>query len=389
MGAQGLIKRPVWAEIDLQALGDNVREIRRVTDANAEIMAVVKANAYGHGVLPVSRAALRNGAAWIGVALLQEALLLREAGIKAPILILGYTPAQDVAEVVKNEISQTIFTWDDALAVASAAQRLGKKAKVHVKIDTGMGRLGFNSDRKTVDMICRLAQLPGLELEGIYTHFASADEADKTFAQEQFAKFQQLLQQLAARHIDIRWRHCANSAAILDLPSTHLDMVRPGIIIYGLYPSPHVRHDRVKLTTVLSLKARVAFVKDVPAGSSISYGRTFYTREQTRIATIPLGYGDGYGRLLSNRAEVLIGGRRAPVAGRVCMDQLMADVGHIQDVRQGDEVVLLGSQGRETITAEELAGYLGTINYEVLCMISERVPRVYLNGEAKQTDARR
>jgi len=210
------MKRPVWAEIDLKALAGNVREIRRVTDESAQIMAIVKANGYGHGVEHVSRVALQNGASWIGVALLQEAILLREKGIKAPILVLGYTPVDDIAEVIRYDISQTVFTWDDALAIASVANHLGKKAKIHVKIDTGMGRLGFKWDRETLDIICRLAHLPGLEVEGIYTHFATADGDDKTFAQEQFARFQQLLKQLATRHVYIRWRHCANSAAVFE-----------------------------------------------------------------------------------------------------------------------------------------------------------------------------
>ncbi|MDD4360078.1 MAG: alanine racemase [Syntrophaceticus sp.] len=372
------MKRPVWAEIDLKALENNVRELRRVIAPDAQMMAIVKANGYGHGVEPVSRVALQSGASWIGVALLQEAILLREKGINAPILILGYTPIEDLTDVISNDISQTIFTWEDALAAATVAKRLGKKARVHVKIDTGMERLGFTPNADTVDLICRLAHLPGLDVEGIYTHFATADEADKTFAEEQFARFQQLLKQLAARHVYIRWRHCANSAAILDLPYTHLDMVRPGITIYGIYPSTDVRHDLVRLTPVMTLKANVAFVKEVPERCSISYGRTFYTIERTNIATVPLGYGDGYSRLLSNRGEVLVRGVRAPVVGRVCMDQLMIDVGHIPGVRQGDEVVLLGSQGEETITVDELAEQMGTINYEVLCLISERVPRVYL-----------
>lgn len=375
------MKRPVWAEIDLRALAGNVREIRRVTNENAQVMAVVKANGYGHGVEPVSRVALQNGASWIGVALLQEAVLLREKGISAPILILGYTPVDDIAEVIRHDINQTVFTWDDAIAIASMANHLGKKAKIHVKIDTGMGRLGFKFAQETLDIIYRLAHLPGLEVEGVYTHFATADEEDKTYAQEQYGRFQQLLKQLAALHVFIRWRHCANSAALLDLPFTHLDLVRPGIAIYGLYPSSHVCRDLVKLTPVMSLKAKVAFVKEVPERFSISYGRSYYTRERTRIATVPLGYGDGYSRLLSNRGQVLIRGRRAPVVGSVCMDQLMVDVGHIPGVQQGDEVVLLGSQGtEEMITVDELAGCLGTINHEVLCMISERVPRVYVNG---------
>ena len=371
------MKRPVWAEIDLKALENNVRELRRVIAPDAQMMAIVKANGYGHGVESVSRVALQSGASWIGVALLQEAILLREKGINAPILILGYTPIEDMKDVISNDISQTVFTWEDALATATVAKQLGKKALVHVKIDTGMERLGFKPNAETVDLIFRLAHLPGLDVEGIYTHFATADEADKTFAEEQFARFQQLLKQLAARHVYIRWRHCANSAAILDLPYTHLDMVRPGITIYGLYPSTDVRHDLVRLTPVMTLKANVAFVKEAPERCSISYGRTFYTIERTNIATVPLGYGDGYSRLLSNRGEVLVRGVRAPVVGRVCMDQLMIDVGHIPGVRQGDEVVLLGSQGEETITVDELAEQMGTINYEVLCLISERVPRVY------------
>lgn len=377
------MKRPVWAEVDLDALKNNVQEMRRITNSNAQLMAVVKANAYGHGLEQIARTALQNGASWLGVALLQEAIALREKGITAPILILGYTPAEDAAEVINHDVSQTIFTVEDAQTFAAAAHRLGKKAKVHIKIDTGMGRLGFCPQGDTLDKIRSLSQLPDLEIEGIFTHFATADEADKSFAEEQFMRFQQLLKQLAARHIYIKWRHCANSAAVIDLPYTHLDLVRPGIALYGYYPSPEVNHDLVKLIPVMSLKARVAFVKEVAEGCSISYGRKYFTKKKTLIATIPLGYGDGYSRLLSNQGEVLIRGKRAPVVGRVCMDQLMVDVGHIPDIQQGDEVVLLGKQEDEEITADELAGKLGTISYEVLCMISERVPRVYLGNNDK------
>ncbi|HHW41859.1 MAG TPA: alanine racemase [Syntrophomonadaceae bacterium] len=380
------MRRPAWAEINLDALAHNVREIRRITNPRAQIMVVVKANGYGHGVEPVSRTALRNGAGWLGVALLQEALLLRERGIKAPTVILGYTPDEDMEEVVANDISQTIFTWEGALALAAAAKRLGKTAKIHVKIDTGMGRLGFPPDKETVETIFRMAHLPGVEVEGIYTHFAAADEADKSYTEEQFTRFVWLLKQLSARGVYIRWKHCANSAALLDLPYTHLDLVRPGNVIYGLFPSAEVRHDTVRLIPVMSLKARVAFVKEVPAGASISYGRTYVADKPRRIATIPLGYADGYSRLLSNKGEVLIKGRRAPVVGRVCMDQLMVDVTHIPDVVQDDEVVLLGRQGEEEITAEEIAAHLGTINYEVVCMISERVPRIYTGAAAQELE---
>ena len=375
--------RPVWAEIDLDALKNNVQEMRRITDQNAQLMAVVKANGYGHGIEQIARTALESGANWLGVALLEEALLLRDKGITAPILILGYTPVDDAVEVINHDISQTIFTVEDARAFAAAAHRLGKKAKVHIKIDTGMGRLGFSLQGDTLDKIRSLSQLPGLDIEGIFTHFATADDSDKSFAEEQFMRFQQLLKQLAAHHIYFKWRHCANSAAVIDLPYTHLDLVRPGIALYGYYPSPYVNRALVKLLPVMSLKARVSFVKEVPKGCSISYGRKYIAKKKTLIATIPLGYGDGYSRLLSNQGEVLIRGKRAPVVGRVCMDQLMVDVGHIHDVQQGDEVVLLGRQEGEEITADELAGKLGTISYEVLCMISERVPRVYLCNNGK------
>ncbi|MFY9139959.1 MAG: alanine racemase [Thermacetogeniaceae bacterium] len=375
--------RPVWAEIDLDALKNNVQEMRRITDQNAQLMAVVKANGYGHGIEQIARTALESGANWLGVALLEEALLLRDKGITAPILILGYTPVDDAVEVINHDISQTIFTVEDARAFAAAAHRLGKKAKVHIKIDTGMGRLGFSPQGDTLDKIRNLSQLPDLDIEGIFTHFATADESDKAFAEEQFMRFQQLLKQLAAHHIYFKWRHCANSAAVIDLPYTHLDLVRPGIALYGYYPSPYVNRALVKLLPVMSLKARVSFVKEVPKGCSISYGRKYIAKKKTLIATIPLGYGDGYSRLLSNQGEVLIRGKRAPVVGRVCMDQLMVDVGHIHDVQQGDEVVLLGRQEGEEITADELAEKLGTISYEILCMISERVPRVYLCNKDK------
>lgn len=377
------MKRPAWAEINLDALAHNVREIRRITHPKAQIMAVVKANGYGHGVVPVSRIALSNGANWLGVALLQEAVLLREKGINAPVVILGYTPDEDMEDVVAHDIGQTIFTWGGALAMAAAAKRLGKTARAHIKVDTGMGRLGFPPTEETVETIFRIAHLPGVEVEGIYTHFAAADEADKSFTEEQFSRFIWVIKQLAARGVYIRWKHCANSAALLDLQYTHLDLVRPGILLYGLFPSAEVRRDAVRLVPVMSLKARVAFVKEVPAGTSISYGRTYVAREPKRIATIPLGYADGYSRLLSNKGEVLVKGKRAPVVGRVCMDQLMVDVTHIPDVAQGDEVVLLGRQGEEEITAEEIAERMGTISYEVVCMISERVPRIY-KGDAAE-----
>jgi len=373
--------RPVWAEIDLDALANNVREIRRLTSARAQVMAIVKANAYGHGAVEVSRVALGSGAGWLGVAMLQEALELRQQGIGAPILILGYTPDEDVEDVVANQISQTVFTREAALALAAAAHKLGLKARVHVKIETGMGRIGFPPTAETVDLIAHLSRLSDLEVEGIYTHFATSD-ADQDYTEQQFMKLQQVIKRLAAEGVFIRWQHCANSPSVIDLPYTHLDLVRPGIILYGLYPSAAVRHNLISLRPVLSLKARVSFVKDVAAGSSIGYGRTYRAESKTRIATIPIGYADGYARLLSNKADVLIRGRRAPVAGRVCMDQVMVDVGRIPGVETGDEAVLIGCQGSEEITADEMAAHIGTISYEVFTRISERVPRLYTGKAA-------
>jgi alanine racemase len=384
------MQRPVWAEIDLDALRSNVREIRRITDPRAEVMAIVKADAYGHGAEQVSRAALQSGASWLGVSLLQEALELRRLGIEAPILILGFTPDEDAEEVVASGISQTVFTREAAQALAAAAQKLGRKARVHVKIETGMGRIGFPATGETVALIARLSRLQNLEIEGIYTHFASADDPDKSYAEQQFMRLQQVFKQLAAQGVYIRWRHCANSPAVIDLPYTHLDLVRPGIILYGLYPSPAVRRDLITLKSVMSLKTRVVLVKEVAAGAYISYGCTYTARAATRIATLPLGYADGYSRLLSNKAEVLIRGQRALVAGRVCMDQLMVDVGHIPGVEPGDEAVLIGRQGDGEITADELADHIGTINYEIVTRISERIPRLYAgesSGSAGPTES--
>jgi alanine racemase len=254
------------------------------------------------------------------------------------------------------------------------------KARVHVKIDTGMGRIGFPATSETVALILQLAGLPNLEFEGIYTHFATADDPDESYAEQQFERLQFVVKQLEAGGVHIRWRHCANSPAIINLPQTHLDLVRPGIILYGLKPSAGALHGLIDLRPVMSLKARVSLVKDVAAGDCISYGCTYRVQGPTRIATIPIGYADGYARSLSNKADVLIRGRRAPVAGRVCMDMVMVDVGQIPGVEAGDEAVLIGCQGVEEITADELAGHIGTINYEVVTRIGERVPRLYVGA---------
>lgn len=370
--------RPAWAEIDLAAITSNIRELRKVTAEKARVMAVVKANAYGHGALPVSRTVLAAGAEYLGVAILDEGRQLREAGINAPVLMLGFTPCEQAAQAIELDLTQTVYTFEGAEAISRAAAQIGRTAKIHIKVDTGMGRLGLLSNIRTPREILRIASLPGLSLEGIFTHFAVADVRDKSYTWEQYNKFMELKGQLNKLGLQIPFWHAANSAAVIDLPEMHLDMVRAGVSIYGLYPSEEVLRHRIVLKPALSLKAKVAHVKTVPAGVSISYGRTHITKAETTIATIPVGYADGYSRLLSNKASVIIHGKRAPVIGNICMDQFMVDVTSVPEVKTGDEVTLIGRQGQEEVTVDELARLMGTINYEIVCMISDRIPRIYV-----------
>jgi len=374
------IRRPAWAEIDLRAVGHNMREIRRIVRPETEIMAVLKANAYGHGAVQLAPVVLREGATRLGVATLGEALQLRADGIAAPILIMGYIPADQTETAIDGGITLTVYTPEMAAAVSRAAEKRGTRAAVHVKIDTGMSRIGFLPGPQAVRQIAAIAKMPGILLEGAFTHFAVADLRDKTFSREQWDRFRRLLHDLEAAGVQVPIRHAANSAAIIDLPETHLDMVRAGIVLYGLYPSDEVSRDRISLQPAMSLKAQVSFVKTVPAGTSVSYGRRFVTAGDAVIASLPLGYADGISRALSNRAEILLHGRRLRVAGTICMDQFMVDASRVPEVRLGDEAVLIGCQGGESISVEEMAGLLGTINYEVVCMISERIPRRYIGG---------
>lgn len=376
----GRISRPAWAEINLNAVAHNLNELRRVTGSGAKVMAVVKANAYGHGAVEVSKTALDNGADYLGVALLNEAQELRAAGIKAPILILGYTHPEQVPDAVMEDITLTVYNIEGAKAISDAAVALGKKGKIHVKVDTGMGRLGFLTDIDAAGEIMKIAALPGVELEGMFTHFAVSDIKDKEYSKKQFEKFTEIDFQLKKMGLHIPIKHSANSAAIIDLPDFHADMVRAGVSLYGLYPSEEVFKDKVNLIPAMTFKARIANVKAVPAGISISYGRTYTTKTDTKVATIPVGYADGYTRLFSNRSHILVKGVRVPVIGRVCMDQFMVDVSNIPDVSIGDEVVLMGRQGDQAVTADELAEMIGTINYEIVCMVSARVPRVYIGS---------
>jgi len=369
--------RPVWAEINLKNVAWNIQELKKLTGPQTRFMAVVKANGYGHGASEVAQAAMANGADSLGVATLEEALKLRQDGFAAPILVLGYTPEEGACELVEFGITQTVFSLDQAAALSRTAIRLGRKAKIQIKIDTGMGRVGFLPNQKSVEIIGAIAKLPHLSLQGFYTHFACADLPDKSHALGQLRRFQWFLALLEQKGIAVPLRHAANTAALMDLPQAHLDLVRAGIGIYGLYPSP-AQSARAFLKPALSLKARVVQVKTVPAGTTISYGATFRAGRESVIATLPLGYADGISRNLSNRGQVLLNGCRAPIVGRICMDQLMVDATLAGPVREGDEAVLIGRQGLEEITATEIAGLLGTINYEITCMISSRVRREYL-----------
>lgn len=377
----------IWAEVDLAAIARNVEELRRVSRP-ARFMAVVKANGYGHGAESVARTALENGADMLGVARIDEAMALRKAGIFAPILILGYTLPQDTALLIQHDLTQTVYETETASAYSRIATSLGKRMRVHLKIDTGMGRLGLlphyrlgifdeQSLSAASDEALAIADLPGISAEGIFTHFAASDSADKTSALTQFALFKQFLDILSARGLTFSCRHAANSAAIIDLPQTHLDMVRAGIAMYGLRPSPEVNLDRVRLQPAMALKAKVSQVKSVGKGFAVSYGMTHVTQAPTRIATIALGYADGYSRLLSSRGTMLVSGHRVPVIGRICMDQTMLEIGDLP-ATTGSEVVIFGKQGDQVISVDDIAGDIGTINYEVVTSIAARVPRLYL-----------
>jgi alanine racemase len=380
----------IWAEIDLNAIAANVRELRRVTRPEARLLVAVKANAYGHGLLEVARQALETGADALGVARMPEGLALRDAGIDAPVLVFGFTPPSDVEALVRHDLIQTVYTLDTARAYAERIGKSGGRLKVHLKVDTGMGRLGILPDSRryvepgmavsdhAVQEVTDIASLKELTLEGIFTHFASSDSADKSFAEQQFDTFMAFLGQLKRAGLEFELRHAANSGAIIDMPHTHLDMVRAGVLLYGLYPSDEVDKSRIELTPVMTLKARIAHLKKVPAGFPVSYGMTHTTQAPTTIATVPVGYADGFNRRLSNRGHMLVRGQKAPIVGRVCMDLTMIDVGHIPGVVVEDEVVIVGRQANETITADELAGLLDTINYEITSAITARVPRVYL-----------
>lgn len=361
------------ALVDLSALEWNIRQIKERLAHGVKLMAVVKADAYGHGFSGLYPTFKACGVDQYAVAFWQEGARLRERGVTEPILILGDTMEEEMEEAVRYDLMPAIFTETMAGAYSRAAVRAGIRGRVHIKLDTGMGRIGFPCVSETAEAIGRIGELPGISIEGIFSHFARADEADKTDAKRQYERFRWMLKQLEQRGIRIPERHIDNSAAIMEMEDTQQSMVRAGIILYGLYPSREVDRTRLRLLPVMRWVSHVSFVKKVPAGTPIGYGGAYVTSRPSVIATIPVGYADGYSRGLSGRGSVRIRGQEAPVLGRVCMDQFMADVTEIPEVCRGDEAILLG----EEMTAERMADLLGTISYEVVCDISGRVPRIY------------
>lgn len=378
-------------QVDLAAFGQNVRTLKRMIPTHTRFCAVVKANAYGHGGIECAKTALDNGSCFLAVARISEAVAMRDAGITAPILLLGEALPEQVSFLAAHGIRASVADIQTARALSAAAERLNTTLKVHIKLDTGMGRLGFlhsgvvtpkSGEADGIRQAGNIANLKGLGVEGAYTHFAKADVIDKTHARGQLARFNEMIAMLADMGIRPEIRHAANSAALLELPEAHFDMVRPGIAMYGMAPSHELDITQHKLLPVMSITAKVIYVKAVPENFTISYGCTHVTAAPTVIATVPIGYADGYSRLLSNRGQMLVKGKKAPITGRVTMDFTMIDVGDIPGVNPGDDVTILGTQGNERITADDIADLTGTINYEVTTGLTGRMPVSYLPKEA-------
>lgn len=374
--------RPVWAEINLDNLAFNMREIRKIAKSE-NIIGVVKADAYGHGALDVAPVLLENGATGLAVAVVSEGIELRRGGIEAPIMVLGFTSPSLIEDLLKYDIEQTVFSLDYARELSRIACNKHKVAKIHIALDTGMGRIGFLPNEKSLQEVEEISKLPNIEIIGMFSHFSTADEKDKDYTFYQLKQFNDFYEALKKRNVNIKMRHIANSAAVMELPETHFEAVRPGIILYGYYPSEEVDRSRLKLKPVMELKTNIAHIKTVPSGQYISYGRKFQSSRESIIATLPVGYADGYTRLLFNKAKVIVNGKLAPVVGRICMDQCMIDITDIEgEVKVGDEVILIGEKDGVKVDADDIANMLGTISYEVICMITKRVPRVYIkNGK--------
>jgi alanine racemase len=367
------------AEIDLSALDHNLEQIRKRVGRGCKILAVVKADAYGHGACLVSRELLSAGADMLGVATAAEGIRLRQAGIEAPILLLLGMLDRSPEEIIQADLTPVISESTGIQALADAARRAGRRVKVHVKLDTGMGRLGFPWEQG-VEVIQRLMHLQGIEVEGLLTHFAQAEAPDKAFTQLQLSRFEEVIAELNRQGIEIPVLHAANSAAIIDFSPSYLNMVRPGIMLYGAVPDSGLQ-PKIDLKPVMSVKTKIIRLRKMPAGCSLSYGRTYITPKESTIATIPIGYAAGYSRALSNRGRVLIGGVRAPIVGRVCMDMSLVDVTHLPEVKLGDEVLVWGKDDAGTLPVEDIADLADTIAYELLCLVGRYLPRRYYRQE--------
>ncbi len=370
--------RPLWQEIDLNQLATNMHTLRTLVGSDIAIAAVVKANAYGHGAVDIAPVLLDNGADALAVSFIDEGIELRRSGISSPILLLGYTDPDQFDAIIEWNLQPTIYSVQSARLLAARAAAQGKEVSIHIAIDSGMNRVGFSTTEESIEQISTITSLPSIRLEGIFTHFASADESDQSYSIHQYERFQSVIDALEQRGIRPRLRHAANSAATIGFEISRLDMVRLGIVLYGDYPSSIFSAEQVDLNPVMTLKCLITHIHTIEPGETVSYGRTFTAQRTTQVATLPVGYADGYLRSLSNKAEVLVHGHRAPVIGTICMDQMMIDITDIDDVSIGDEVVLIGSQGDDRITTAELASHASTIPYELLCALADRVPRVYL-----------
>jgi alanine racemase len=366
----------VYANVDLDQIKENALNMKAQLKPGTRFLAVIKADGYGHGAIPIAKT-LNGVADWFATATVEEALSLRRHGICEPILILGYAPAYCYKEMITNEIRPAVYTYEMAVEISQMAVSLKKEASIHIKVDTGMGRIGFFPNEESVRTVARIAKLPNIKIEGIFTHFAKADEEDKSHADWQFKRFTSFISGLEQAGVKPEICHCANSATILDMPEKYLDMVRAGITLYGLKPSMTEDIHKLNIKPALSLYSHVVYVKEVPAGTTVSYGGTFCADRTTKVATIPVGYADGYPRSLSNIGHVLIHGRKAPILGRVCMDQMMVDVTHIPEAKMGSRVTLIGKDGTEEITTDWLGEVSKRFNYELVCDLGKRIPRVY------------
>lgn len=366
-----------YAAIDLNAIRQNILEEKKLVGRDTMMMAVIKADAYGHGAIQVART-LSDFVVGFGVAIIEEALMLRAARIDKMLLLLGPTGAQWFEDVVRHDISQTVFDYETAKQLDSTASLQGKKAKIHIKVDTGMGRIGLEPTPESVEIVKKIASLPSIEMEGIFTHFARADEETPEPANEPLKIFTEFVKACEDEGVSFKYRHAANSASIMQLPDSYFDFVRSGISTYGLYPSAEITRDTVKLKPAMEWVSRVSFLKKVPAGTPISYGGTFVTERESVIATVPVGYADGMKRSLSNKGRVLVNGEYAPIVGRICMDQFMIDVTDIPGVKLRDPVVIFGRSGDKFISVEEVADLAGSFNYEFICSVTSRVPRKFI-----------